>query len=224
MYDESTKRGVLNDFNLARWNRQDGKPSGKENTGTMPFMALDLLNPEASRGMVQRRYRHDAESFAWCLVYICVCMKKAENGKILVISPHPLLSWFRNPDASSRSKTEEETVRLLKEVPLHKSSKDLAAALRHHWVTRFKNHSQATSLASVGPPAISEDLPAHLKTMSGRAITTVEAYKEPSELKSFQQVYQLLLDWSGMVPRSKQNISVGMLILVAEMYEFHDGL
>ena len=70
MYDPVTRRGILNDFDLARLQRQDGKPSGKDNTGTMPFMALDLLNPEAFQGMVPRLYRHDAESFAWCLVYI----------------------------------------------------------------------------------------------------------------------------------------------------------
>jgi hypothetical protein len=37
----------------------------------MPFMALDLLTEEAWSGRIERLYRHDCESFAWVLLWIC---------------------------------------------------------------------------------------------------------------------------------------------------------
>ncbi|KAF8877380.1 hypothetical protein BD779DRAFT_1448596 [Infundibulicybe gibba] len=70
MYDGISKRGILNDFDLALL-RIHRSPSGTERTGTMPFMALDLLNASAWKGHVKREYRHDAESFAWVLLWIC---------------------------------------------------------------------------------------------------------------------------------------------------------
>jgi hypothetical protein len=65
MYDETNKRGVLND--LAHWTTQR-RPTGTERTGTRPFMALDLLTDEAWDGKVERLYRHDCESFVWVLL------------------------------------------------------------------------------------------------------------------------------------------------------------
>ena len=96
MYDPMTKRGVLSDFDLAREGGQNRRPSAKDNTGTLPFLALDLLNKRASEGLVPRRYRQDAESFAWCLIYICICVGKDERSNrhhqppslIIVVQDH----------------------------------------------------------------------------------------------------------------------------------------
>ncbi|KAG2079136.1 hypothetical protein BDR04DRAFT_961306, partial [Suillus decipiens] len=49
--------GVLNDYDLSSFKR-DG-PSGLERTGTIPFMAIDLLTPEAIAGEVEHLYAHD---------------------------------------------------------------------------------------------------------------------------------------------------------------------
>jgi hypothetical protein len=74
MYDEKDgiKRGVLNDFDLARLSGSGPRPTGRDRTGTMPFMALDLLTKEGINGQLERLYRHDAESFAWSLMYIFI--------------------------------------------------------------------------------------------------------------------------------------------------------
>ncbi|KAF8344019.1 uncharacterized protein EI90DRAFT_3027933 [Cantharellus anzutake] len=96
MYKPDTKCGVLVDFDLARLGKQK-ELSGKDNTGTMPFMALDLLSEKAIIGSVLRLYRHDSESFAWCLIYICICMDKGDDDEILTISPRLLSSWFKDP-------------------------------------------------------------------------------------------------------------------------------
>jgi hypothetical protein len=50
-----------NDFDLAHV-RGKTRPSGTERTGTMPFMALDLLTKEAWEGKVERLYRASRRS------------------------------------------------------------------------------------------------------------------------------------------------------------------
>jgi len=61
--------GVLNDYDLSS-TRQDG-PSGNERTGTVPFMAIDLLREQALEGTVENLYRHDVESLIWVLAWVC---------------------------------------------------------------------------------------------------------------------------------------------------------
>ncbi|KAG1730062.1 hypothetical protein EDB19DRAFT_1832147 [Suillus lakei] len=72
VYETSDGRwiGVLNDFDLS--STRD-TPSGQERTGTVPFMALDLLTKEAINGQVKHLYQHDAESFIWVLTWVCIC-------------------------------------------------------------------------------------------------------------------------------------------------------
>jgi hypothetical protein len=70
--------GVLNDYDLSSLKR-DG-PSGLERTGTVPFMAVDLLTPEAIAGSVEHVYAHDAESFIWVLTWVCL---RYEGGNLL---------------------------------------------------------------------------------------------------------------------------------------------
>lgn len=54
--------GVLNDYDLSSLATALG-PQGNERTGTIPFMALDLLSKKGQRGEVKHLYRHDLESF-----------------------------------------------------------------------------------------------------------------------------------------------------------------
>jgi len=68
MYKEDNKYGVLNDFDLStimkpgdlNLNRQ-----GLERTGTLPFMAMELLREKGFDGKIPRRYEHELGSFAW---------------------------------------------------------------------------------------------------------------------------------------------------------------
>jgi hypothetical protein len=87
MCDPVTKRDVLNDFDLARLRLPNQEPSPKDYPGTLPLLALDLLSETAFKGQVKHFYRHDSESFAWCFVYICVCMNKDED-LVGTITPH----------------------------------------------------------------------------------------------------------------------------------------
>ena len=173
MYDPATKRGVLNDFDLAREGGPNRKPTAKDNAGTMPFLALDLLNERAFEGLVPRLYRHDAESFAWCLIYICICMGKDDEGRIRTINPHPLSSWFTRTTDSYASKNTLDSEGLLAELPLHKGTMPLVVALYSHWVRRYRAQQEYQTSASLG-----------------RWAGTVESCKEPSARESLEQVLE----------------------------------
>ncbi|KAI6011419.1 hypothetical protein EDC04DRAFT_2525241, partial [Pisolithus marmoratus] len=58
---------VLNDFDLM--STDDGPSTGAECTGTVPFMALDLLTEGGLYGQLKHSYEYDAESFVWVLTW-----------------------------------------------------------------------------------------------------------------------------------------------------------
>ncbi|KAI0075250.1 hypothetical protein K474DRAFT_1557786, partial [Panus rudis PR-1116 ss-1] len=65
MYDEVDGDiiGVPNDWDLAIDEYNDPQHHGLERTGTMPYMALELL--ENSEGQIRHLYRHDHEATIW---------------------------------------------------------------------------------------------------------------------------------------------------------------
>ncbi len=79
--------GILIDFDLATL-RDDPPSITHGRTGTIPFMALDLANPDAFNGNIEHLYRHDFEAACWVLFWIT---EGFENGKALEV--HPLRSW-----------------------------------------------------------------------------------------------------------------------------------
>jgi hypothetical protein len=83
--------GVLNDYDLSSLASAQG-PQGNERTGTVPFMALDLLTPEGQGGGVKHLYHHDLESFIWVLVWVCLRYK---DGNLLTFR-RPFDEWATN--------------------------------------------------------------------------------------------------------------------------------
>ncbi|KAG1865761.1 hypothetical protein C8R48DRAFT_705930, partial [Suillus tomentosus] len=77
--------GVLNDYDLSSF-KCDG-PRGLERTGTLPFMAADLLTPDAMAGKVEHVYAHDAESLIWVLTWVCLRYELRKN--------RPLEEWLK---------------------------------------------------------------------------------------------------------------------------------
>src|ERR1700710_2714791 len=80
--------GVLNDYDLSSLRITQG-PQGNERTGTVPFMALELLTKGGQRGEVEHLYRHDLESFMWVLAWVCLRYKDGN----LRTSDRPLDEW-----------------------------------------------------------------------------------------------------------------------------------
>ncbi|KAF9642750.1 hypothetical protein BDM02DRAFT_3264353, partial [Thelephora ganbajun] len=79
MWDDRRKVGILNDFDLARFADQ-----------------TDLLSEEGLRGEIPRRYRHEAESFAWSLICLCLATVVNKHGEDFSMHPHPLRRWFED--------------------------------------------------------------------------------------------------------------------------------
>ncbi|KAJ6515151.1 hypothetical protein C8R47DRAFT_1090255 [Mycena vitilis] len=88
---------VLNDFDLAR-NRDDSSQTGQIRTGTLAFMAVQLLTAEGISGEIPRSYRHDLESFLWVTLWV---LYRYSNGR-LILDP-PFNAWGRGNEDSCRS-------------------------------------------------------------------------------------------------------------------------
>ncbi|KAG2051445.1 hypothetical protein BDR06DRAFT_958977 [Suillus hirtellus] len=81
--------GVLNDYDLSSLANAVG-PQGNERTGTVPFMALDLLTKEGQQGKAKYPDRHDLESFMWVFTWICF---RYRQGVLLLRRSRPLDEW-----------------------------------------------------------------------------------------------------------------------------------
>ena len=79
-------RGILNNWDLATI-EGISKHDGCDRTGTVPFMALELLDEQYWAGKMKRQYHHDLEGFLWILPYVCL---QYEDGKMVT---YPLKSW-----------------------------------------------------------------------------------------------------------------------------------
>jgi hypothetical protein len=91
--ENNTLMGVLNDYDLSSLTTAQG-PEGNERTGTVPFMALDLLTEKGQRGEVKHLYRHDLESFMWVLVWVSFRYK---DGQLLPRNSRPFDQWATLP-------------------------------------------------------------------------------------------------------------------------------
>jgi len=105
MYDISEADepiGILNDFDLATW--VDHPTANNDRTGTIPFMAIDLLEG-GFEDCRPRLYRHDMESFVWVLAYITVAtiMYKGDTIKISPLSTSTVDTWFKDDDQKDRN-------------------------------------------------------------------------------------------------------------------------
>lgn len=89
--------GLPFDFDHARFIKRKNPPSSEHITGTIPFMALDLLQNMTRSHIV----RYDYESCFWVAWYIATCYK---GGKQLhTIKDHPLLYWQARPLTTNRA-------------------------------------------------------------------------------------------------------------------------
>src|ERR1700733_11510492 len=85
MVDPETKRGAPNNWDLSRVRTDPGvRHVGGERTGTIPFMAMDLLTPEYWGGIKPPLYRHDLEWLMWLLpwVFLQYNGSKLENSRL----------------------------------------------------------------------------------------------------------------------------------------------
>ncbi|KAH7922354.1 hypothetical protein BV22DRAFT_1017480 [Leucogyrophana mollusca] len=79
--------GVLNDYDLSSAKQVQ---QGSERTGTVPFMAIELLEQKDLEGHITHEYRHDAESLVWVLAWVALHYK---GGARLPRKDRPLEVW-----------------------------------------------------------------------------------------------------------------------------------
>ena len=91
--------GVVNDFDLASWVGRS--TTNNDRTGTIPFMAIDLLEGGLDR-CIPRLYRHDMESFSWVLAYVTVATIKYKESTIGISTFGDVSAWFEDHNPSAR--------------------------------------------------------------------------------------------------------------------------
>lgn len=79
--------GVLNDWDLAVDAFEPGH-AALERTGTVPYMALELLAAIYSGKAIPHIYGYDREAFIWVSIWLAVCY---EHGTLR--EDHPLRAW-----------------------------------------------------------------------------------------------------------------------------------
>ena len=101
LYDLCTGKpvGILNDFDLATW--VDHSTTNHDRTGTIPFMAIDLLKDGLDR-RTPRLYRHDIESFSWVLAFVTVAHIEYKDRTIKISSRKGVHTWFQDRDQDQR--------------------------------------------------------------------------------------------------------------------------
>ena len=219
-YDPVMKGGVLKEPNSVRLGRDKEKPSGNDDIGTSPFMALDLLDNWRLKGTAPRLYRYDAESFAWCFIWTCICMKKDAQGRIRMIYPNPFSSWYWGVDSYSWRVT--HTQRLLEDALFHRSSKHIATMFCSHWVWRSsdKQANESSAESESEPDMEGKDFLEHLLSKYRKTVPKKRGCTEPSDRHSFKQAFQLILHASSWVPESKGEVFMETVRCVVDRYKF----
>jgi len=92
--------GVLNDYDLASWDKFP--TTNSDQVGTFPFTTLDLLRGGFERG-IPRLYRHDAESFVWVLTYLTAITVEYKGRSVKISRPSYFDPWFYNAFESHRN-------------------------------------------------------------------------------------------------------------------------
>jgi len=182
LWDKGKEKGVLSDFDLA-------KPVSQI-TGTLPFMALDLLNEQAMKGLIAPLYRHEAESFTRVLIYLCYTVAKTGDHFSLNVNRF-IKQWFSTSSVTIRgSKVDLGRFWDDPELNPHLHSKFAPLARRLYSFWKYQYHKRQAAiedyrrakrrLAMKGDEmvAIGEDPPFTLPT---EPVAILEPYEETEE-------------------------------------------
>lgn len=125
---------VLIDYDLSSILRDHG-PRGNERTGTVPFMAINLLRPNAR---VTHLYQHNAESFIWVLVWVCLRYK---GGKLLPSRKGRKLDDWLKVDAAGCEKEKSSLLRMFGVM------KDVESTCGEYGIKASSSHASNWNLA-----------------------------------------------------------------------------
>ena len=85
MYNDNLHCRVLCDYDISISRRHLRVP-GMDRTGTILFMAIELLTEEYWNGSIERLYQHELEAFIWILpfVFLRYQNEKSQQGTLVV--------------------------------------------------------------------------------------------------------------------------------------------
>jgi len=159
--------GVLNDFDLAVC-MDVNSPSSKQQTGTKPFMAIDLLRPDLTVHM----YHHDLESMFYVLVWITSHFHEGKE-----IADPPLQDWT---DHGGMALVEKKTMFIMSPLPRRmakfESFRGWVASMVRMIQDGFSVRVNYLTDLSVGGPQTS--VPLHLEDEMLGSLVTFEAILE----------------------------------------------
>ena len=92
---ENDPKGFLIDLDLAKPVDSTGSSGAPHRTGTMQFMAIEVLQSSATHS-----WRHDLESFFYVLIWICVFYDG--KGNVRKSRPNVLDGWFKEYAADNK--------------------------------------------------------------------------------------------------------------------------
>ncbi|KAN0094988.1 hypothetical protein V8E55_003275, partial [Tylopilus felleus] len=86
------RRGLLINFNYSKFTDEESVVSEGEQTGTIPFMALEILHAFASETPVNFTHqpKHDLESIVYVLIWICVLYSNPNSLEHRPCNPHEM--------------------------------------------------------------------------------------------------------------------------------------
>ena len=147
-------------------------------------MALDLLSEAGLRREIPRLYRHEAESFAWSPICLCLATVEGKDGRNYTRDPHPLPEWFQGWKSSRAAKKDLEwREHDDPNIPLvHPNAKTLASALHKYWLDRY--------MKQFPHQPKKKDRPGLLAGAFNIAVSTTEnpPYEEPEDDRVFQEL------------------------------------
>ncbi|KAG1730088.1 hypothetical protein EDB19DRAFT_2012287 [Suillus lakei] len=181
------RMGVLNDYDLSSLADVQG-PLGNERTGTVPFMALELLSAKAQRGEVKHLYRHDLESFMWVFIWLCLSYR---DGALLPADLRPLDEWARL-NAVACGEKKDFFLRHMPDYPAHLEPRIWRFLVQCVLVLENDTHRRSAlrmqKLLMV-PGAAEQSNDEELEDMDGflRMFTNTQSWVELSELSNPSQ-------------------------------------
>lgn len=150
--------------------------------GTLPFVAMRFLLLEESDGDIPRRYCHEAEAFAWVLIYICGTAREHE-GKVVTADPNPFRYWLSKYQGQcwDDKLTLVTTIRNLK-LPVHDHARPLLVGLCNLWGRQYLARPGIRGESDAIPPEFVFD------GIEDGDEPPLEQHKESSDLRTFANV------------------------------------
>ena len=165
-----------------------------DRTGTIPFMALNMLN-SGLEDRIPRLYRHDAESLIWVLAYVTVINIEYKGHTAKISRSEMIDPWFagdRGRHILSKYAFPGVYGRLLPVTEPHKRYTKTIRSLIDYWVQLDSASYESESAGSTKPET---DDPTGAM---GDLVTGMEAKLRADPQGEFAKVRPLLLEAMGV--------------------------